>query len=117
MKISFAQFIDDVISDIRNDPAYGPGLLVQYDNFVFFSHVCCKYSFCLVLPPQTLTVGQVLLGCISEVRNYELVVSLPHKLVGSVSLAHISRPYTALLSKVGTVTTHVRVSRHHSVGF
>lgn len=49
---------------------------------------------------KSLTVGQVLLGCVSEVRDYELVVSLPHKLVGSISLAHISRPYTALLSKL-----------------
>lgn len=54
----------------------------------------------MYVPLQSLTVGQVLLGCVSEVRDYELVVSLPHKLVGSVSLAHISRPYTALLSKV-----------------
>ncbi|XP_045137671.1 protein RRP5 homolog [Portunus trituberculatus] len=49
---------------------------------------------------KTLTVGQVLLGCIAEVLDYELVVSLPHKLVGSVSLAHISRPYTTLISKL-----------------
>ena len=82
----------------------------------FFPDVCCKCVH-LVLPPQMLTVGQVLLGCISEVRDYELVVSLPHKLMGSVSLAHISRPYTAILSKVGAVTTYMRVSRHQSVGF
>lgn len=49
---------------------------------------------------KTLTVGQVLLGCISEVLEYQLVVSLPHKLVGNVSLAHISRPYTAVISKL-----------------
>ncbi|XP_050709154.1 protein RRP5 homolog [Eriocheir sinensis] len=49
---------------------------------------------------KSLTVGQVLLGCVLEERDYELVVSLPHKLVGSISLAHISRPYTAPLSKL-----------------
>ncbi|KAG0718910.1 Protein RRP5 [Chionoecetes opilio] len=49
---------------------------------------------------KSLAVGQVVLGCICEVRDYGLVVSLPHKLMGSVSLAHISRPYTALLSKL-----------------
>ncbi|KAK8381706.1 hypothetical protein O3P69_015033 [Scylla paramamosain] len=49
---------------------------------------------------KTLTVGQVLLGCISEVLEYELVVSLPDKLMGTVSLAHISRSYTTLISKL-----------------
>ena len=57
-----------------------------------------------------MTVGQVVLGCISEVRDYELVVSLPHKLMGSVSLAHISKPYTALFSKVGAFTSLKKVS-------
>lgn len=74
------------------------------DNLEF--EFVVNVGVCHVLPPQTLTVGQVLLGCISEVLEYQLVVSLPHKLVGSVSLAHISRPYTALISKVGVMKSH-----------
>lgn len=70
----------------------------HYHYFLGLSFTFGPEGACVSL--QTLTVGQVLLGCVSEVRDYELVVSLPHKLVGSVSLAHISRPYTALLSKV-----------------
>lgn len=44
--------------------------------------------------------GQVILGCVQEVHNYELRVSLPHKLVGTVTIAQISKAYTALLTKV-----------------
>ena len=61
---------------------------------VLFPDVCCRHSVHLVLPPQTLAVGQLVVGCISVVQNNELVVSLPHKLVGSDSLTHTCKGLT-----------------------
>ncbi|KAK4313675.1 hypothetical protein Pmani_014964 [Petrolisthes manimaculis] len=54
----------------------------------------------LPLSYETITPGQVILGCVQKVHNYVITVNLPHQLMGFVSLARISKAYTRLLTKV-----------------
>ncbi|KAI9013729.1 hypothetical protein CLU79DRAFT_387856 [Phycomyces nitens] len=49
---------------------------------------------------KKLTVGTLLLGCISHINDLELVVSLPHQLVGVVPITEISAPLTSIVEKV-----------------
>lgn len=49
---------------------------------------------------ETLVDGQVLLGCVYEVQDYNVQISLPHRLKGTVTIARISNAYSALLTKV-----------------
>jgi rRNA biogenesis protein RRP5 len=39
------------------------------------------------------------LGCISQINEFDLLVSLPHELVGSVPMTEISDSFTALVEK------------------
>ena len=39
----------------------------------------------------------LVLGCISGIEEYKLLVSLPGKLIGEVSVTNISGPYTKCL--------------------
>jgi len=48
---------------------------------------------------QMLCEGMLLLGCIKEVSDYELVISLPNGLTGFVPVTQISDAYSKLLSK------------------
>nr|XP_045592491.1 protein RRP5 homolog [Procambarus clarkii] len=49
---------------------------------------------------ETLVEGQVILGRVSQVHEYTLHISLPHKLRGTVTIARISNAYNILLTKV-----------------
>ncbi|XP_076065357.1 ribosomal RNA Processing 5 [Oratosquilla oratoria] len=49
---------------------------------------------------ETLFEGMQCFGCVQAVRDYEVIVSLPHGLVGTVPITHISDAYTANLRKV-----------------
>lgn len=44
--------------------------------------------------------GMLTLGMVKEVHDYELVVSLPNNLTGTVAITAISDTYTELLQKV-----------------
>uniref|UniRef100_A0A8B9N745 Protein RRP5 homolog n=1 Tax=Accipiter nisus TaxID=211598 RepID=A0A8B9N745_9AVES len=48
---------------------------------------------------EALCEGMLLLGCIKEVSDYELVISLPNGLSGFVPVTQISDAYSKLLSK------------------
>ncbi|KAM6391097.1 protein RRP5 homolog isoform 3-T3 [Pluvialis apricaria] len=48
---------------------------------------------------QALCEGMLLLGCVKEVSDYELVVSLPNGLSGFVPVTQISDAYSKMLSK------------------
>uniref|UniRef100_A0A8C5THM6 Protein RRP5 homolog n=1 Tax=Malurus cyaneus samueli TaxID=2593467 RepID=A0A8C5THM6_9PASS len=48
---------------------------------------------------QALSEGMLLLGCIKEVSDYELTISLPNGLSGFVPVTQISDAYSKLLSK------------------
>ncbi|GCB75560.1 hypothetical protein scyTo_0019783 [Scyliorhinus torazame] len=50
-----------------------------------------------ILSFKKLKVGTLLLGCVKEVTDYELVVGLPHGLTGYVSLTNICDAYTKSL--------------------
>jgi rRNA biogenesis protein RRP5 len=49
---------------------------------------------------QRLNVGMTMLGCISKINDLNLVVSLPHQLVGSVAITEISEPITKAVEAV-----------------
>ncbi len=49
---------------------------------------------------RQLDKGMVLLGCVSSVGEYELRVSLPGHLVGTVPATSISKPYTEALRRI-----------------
>nr|XP_033796509.1 protein RRP5 homolog isoform X2 [Geotrypetes seraphini] len=51
-----------------------------------------------ILRFKDLSVGLLLLGCVKEVSDLEVVVSLPDGLVGFVQITNISEAYTKLLS-------------------
>ncbi|ROT65001.1 putative protein RRP5-like [Penaeus vannamei] len=49
---------------------------------------------------ENITEGQVILGCIQEVQDCELKISLPYRLSGTVSIKKISKAYTELVEKM-----------------
>ncbi len=49
---------------------------------------------------RQLNRGMVVLGCVSSVGEYELKVSLPGHLVGSVAITDVSGPYTKALQTI-----------------
>lgn len=51
------------------------------------------------LPPQALCEGMLLLGCVKEASDYELVVSLPNGLSGFVPVTQICDAYSKMLTK------------------
>ncbi|XP_071604451.1 protein RRP5 homolog [Heliangelus exortis] len=63
--------------------------------------VTTKDSFLNVEPLsiEALCEGMLLLGCIKEVSDYELVISLPNGLLGFVPATQISDAYSKMLSK------------------
>nr|DBA15081.1 TPA: hypothetical protein GDO54_004338 [Pyxicephalus adspersus] len=48
---------------------------------------------------QDLSVGMLFLGCIREVKDFELVISLPYNLIGFVQATNICEAYTKLLTE------------------
>ncbi|XP_040217796.1 protein RRP5 homolog [Rana temporaria] len=48
---------------------------------------------------KDLSVGMLFLGCIKEVKDFELVISLPYNLVGFVQATNICEAYTKLLNE------------------
>uniref|UniRef100_A0A8B9Z698 Protein RRP5 homolog n=1 Tax=Buteo japonicus TaxID=224669 RepID=A0A8B9Z698_9AVES len=81
---------------IQKKPTEGktPNPKLERDNLF---DVCCFMLFFLL--SQALCEGMLLLGCIKEVSDYELVVSLPSGLSGFVPVTQISDAYSKLLSK------------------
>ncbi|RXM27397.1 Protein RRP5-like [Acipenser ruthenus] len=51
-----------------------------------------------ILHFKKLTVGTLILGCVKEVKDFELVVGLPNGLTGYVQVTSISDGYTKLLN-------------------
>lgn len=63
-------------------------------------------SVCLSVTCVQLAVsGMLVLGCVAEVRDFELVVALPNGLRGSVAITDISDAYTALLQQLASSDT------------
>ncbi|CAI9546187.1 unnamed protein product, partial [Staurois parvus] len=52
-----------------------------------------------LLSYKDLSVGMLFLGCIKEVKDFELVISLPYNLVGFVQATNISEAYTKMLNE------------------
>uniref|UniRef100_A0A8C0I7W1 Protein RRP5 homolog n=1 Tax=Bubo bubo TaxID=30461 RepID=A0A8C0I7W1_BUBBB len=75
-----------------------PNPKLERDNLF---DVCCLYihSMLCFLLSQALCEGMLLLGCIKEVSDYELVISLPNGLSGFVPVTQISDAYSKMLSK------------------
>lgn len=46
---------------------------------------------------KTLSEGMLVLGCVCEIQEYHIVVSLPGRLIGHVPVTNISSPYTKYL--------------------
>jgi ribosomal protein S1 len=46
---------------------------------------------------QTLSEGMLVLSCVCEVQEYNILVSLPGRLIGHVPVTNISSPYTKYL--------------------
>lgn len=57
------------------------------------------HSMVFFLLSQALSEGMLLLGCIKEVTDYELAISLPNGLSGFVPVTQISDAYGKLLTK------------------
>uniref|UniRef100_A0A8D0EMD8 Protein RRP5 homolog n=1 Tax=Strix occidentalis caurina TaxID=311401 RepID=A0A8D0EMD8_STROC len=69
--------------------------------FTTLSSLTCRdiHSMLCFLLSQVLCEGMLLLGCIKEVSDYELVISLPNGLSGFVPVTQISDAYSKMLSK------------------
>lgn len=46
----------------------------------------------------------LVLGCVKEVHEYNLLISLPNNLSGTVALTHISPAYTEQLQKLSQMS-------------
>jgi len=57
---------------------------------------------CLFNLMQLAASGMLVLGCVAEVRDFELVIALPNGLRGSVAITNISDAYTALLQRLAS---------------
>lgn len=64
-----------------------------------YSLTCQDIHCVLFLFSQHLCEGMLLLGCIKEVSDFELVISLPNGLTGFVPVTQISDAYSKMLSK------------------
>lgn len=64
-----------------------------------YSLICQDIHGVLFLFSQHLCEGMLLLGCIKEVSDFELVISLPNGLTGFVPVTQISDAYSKMLSK------------------
>uniref|UniRef100_A0A8C3Y5V4 Protein RRP5 homolog n=1 Tax=Catharus ustulatus TaxID=91951 RepID=A0A8C3Y5V4_CATUS len=94
---------------IQKKPAEGktPKPKLEKDNlfdvltaFPLLSLTCQDtHSMVFFLLSQALSEGMLLLGCIKEVTDYELAVSLPNGLSGFVPVTQISDAYGKLLTK------------------
>jgi len=51
---------------------------------------------------QLAASGILVLGCVAEVRDFELVVALPNGLRGSVAITDVSNAYTSLLQQLAS---------------
>uniref|UniRef100_A0A8B9F699 Protein RRP5 homolog n=1 Tax=Amazona collaria TaxID=241587 RepID=A0A8B9F699_9PSIT len=90
---------------IQKKPTEGktPNTKFERDNlnvFTILLSMTCQdnHSMLFFLLSQALCEGMLLLGCIKEVTDYELVVSLPNGLSGFVPVTQISDAYSKLLS-------------------
>ncbi|XP_066549502.1 protein RRP5 homolog [Amia ocellicauda] len=52
-----------------------------------------------ILHLKNVTVGTLVLGCVKEARDFELVVSLPSGLTGYIQITRISDAYTKILNE------------------
>jgi ribosomal protein S1 len=59
---------------------------------------------------QTLSEGMLVLGCVCEVQEYKILVSLPGRLIGHVPVTNISSPYMKYLKDLvdGVAVEQVR---------
>uniref|UniRef100_A0A7N8YQG1 Protein RRP5 homolog n=1 Tax=Mastacembelus armatus TaxID=205130 RepID=A0A7N8YQG1_9TELE len=67
---------------------------VEFSAFFFFSILMTEQRFYL-----TLWEGMLMLGCVKEVTDFEVMVGLPCGLQGFLSIRNISDSYTRLLSE------------------
>lgn len=53
---------------------------------------------------QILAPGMLILGCVKEVHEYSLSISLPNNLTGTVALTQISPAYTEQLQRLSQMS-------------
>lgn len=58
---------------------------------------------------QSLTAGVLLLGCVKESNQFELVISLPNGLTGFVQATRISDAYNEMLNEQVATDAHLEV--------
>uniref|UniRef100_A0A7N8WV84 Protein RRP5 homolog n=1 Tax=Mastacembelus armatus TaxID=205130 RepID=A0A7N8WV84_9TELE len=76
---------------------------VEFSAFFFFSILMTEQRFYL-----TLWEGMLMLGCVKEVTDFEVMVGLPCGLQGFLSIRNISDSYTRLLSEqLGSETEEI----------
>jgi predicted RNA-binding protein with RPS1 domain len=44
----------------------------------------------------------ILLGCVAEIRDFELLISLPNGMYGTVGISNISNHYTSILEQLAS---------------
>ena len=54
---------------------------------------------------QVAVSGMLVLGCVVEVRDFELIVALPNGLRGAVAITAISDAYTSQLQQLASSDT------------
>lgn len=70
----------------------------SYCGYACFFVKLYKYVFTLFIL-QNVREGMLLLGCVKEVADFEVTVSLPCGLQGFLSIKNICESYTKVLSK------------------
>uniref|UniRef100_A0A7N8XW34 Protein RRP5 homolog n=1 Tax=Mastacembelus armatus TaxID=205130 RepID=A0A7N8XW34_9TELE len=79
---------------------------VEFSAFFFFSILMTEQRFYLTL--WNVKEGMLMLGCVKEVTDFEVMVGLPCGLQGFLSIRNISDSYTRLLSEqLGSETEEI----------
>ena len=71
----------------------------------------------MVVVVQLAANGMLVLGCVAEVRDFELIVALPNGLRGSVAITDISNAYTSLLQQLASDDSHAATDDVNGLSF
>ena len=78
-------------------------------------HDTCGHQLFILF--QVMNPGMLVLGCVAEIHNFKLIVSLPNGLSGTVSLTEISPEYTSMLEQMANDESLSNVRSYYFIAY